>query len=223
MTSQRHAENDPVVAEAEKDARVAEGVAHVLRVDPAFGPIAAAAGPFAPRAPAGDAFAALVRAIVFQQLNGRAAETIHGRLLALLGGRASADAVLKASTEALRAVGLSGSKVASVVDLATKTTDGTVPLERIEELGDDEIVRRLVEVRGIGRWTAEMFLLFQLRRLDVWPVDDFAVRKGFGIIHGSGEAPKPKALDALGEQYRPFRSVAAWYCWRATDTVLPQG
>jgi DNA-3-methyladenine glycosylase II len=77
-------------------------------------------------------------------------------------------------------------------------------------------------VRGIGRWTAEMFLLFQLRRLDVWPVDDFAVRKGFGVVHGLPEAPKPKALDALGEIYRPYRSVAAWYCWRATDTVLPE-
>jgi len=96
-----------------------------------------------------------------------------------------------------------------------------VPLDRIEELGDDEVVRRLIEVRGIGRWTAEMFLMFRLRRLDVWPVDDYGVRKGYGIIHGLEESPKPKALDALGERYRPYRSIAAWYCWRATDTVLP--
>src|SRR5215213_10908366 len=135
MTSERHVEIDPAAAAAEQDARLAAGTAHIVRVDPAFGPIVAAAGPFAPRAPAGDAFNALVRAIVFQQLNGRAAETIHGRLLALLGGTASADAVLKASIGELRSVGLSGSKAASLVDLATKTSDGTVPLERIEELG----------------------------------------------------------------------------------------
>jgi 3-methyladenine DNA glycosylase/8-oxoguanine DNA glycosylase len=197
------------------------GAAHVVRVDPAYRRVVAAAGPFAPPVATGDAFGALVRAIVFQQLNGRAAETIHGRLLALLGGEATAGAVLAAPPEALRAVGLSAAKAASIVDLARKTSDGTVPLERIEDLGDDEIVSRLVAVRGIGRWTAEMFLLFRLGRLDVWPVDDFAVRKGYAIVHGLEASPKPKALQALGEIYRPYRSVAAWYCWRATDTVLP--
>lgn len=218
------AESEPAAGPAatgEHDPIYKEGAAHIVRVDPAYAAVVAAAGPFAPQAATGDAFSALVRAIVYQQLNGRAAETIHRRLLTLLGGEATADAVLKASMAELRSVGLSGSKAASVVDLAAKTTDGTVPLDRIEDLGDDEVVRRLIEVRGIGRWTAEMFLMFKLRRLDVWPVDDYGVRKGYGIIHGMEESPKPKALEALGEPYRPYRSIAAWYCWRATDTVLP--
>jgi DNA-3-methyladenine glycosylase II len=196
--------------------------AHVVRVDPAFGRVVEAVGPFQPRPPQADDFNALARAIVYQQLAGRAAQAIHGRFLGLYDGHATAEAVSRTSLDDLRAVGLSGSKAAALLDLAAKTSDGTVPLDRITALPDDEIVRRLTEVRGIGRWTAEMFLLFQLRRLDVWPVDDFAVRKGFGIIHGLPEAPKPKALDALGDVYRPYRSVAAWYCWRAIDTVLPE-
>ncbi|HEV8633764.1 MAG TPA: hypothetical protein VG370_05940 [Chloroflexota bacterium] len=96
-------------------------------------------------------------------------------------------------------------------------------LDRLAELPDAEVVGRLRAVRGVGRWTAEMFLLFQLRRLDVWPVDDLAVRRGFAIIHGLAEPPRPRELDAAGEPYRPYRSVAAWYCWRAIDTVLPEG
>ena len=116
---------------------------------------------------------------------------------------------------------MSANKAASLVDLASKTTDGTVPLDRIEDLSDSEVVERLSAVRGIGRWTAEMFLIFHLRRLDVWPVDDFGVRKGFAAIRGLTEPPRPKALDALGEVYRPYRSVGAWYCWRAANTVLP--
>ncbi len=200
-----------------------DGTAHVARVDPAFRRVIDAAGAFNPRPPEGDYFNALVRAIVFQQLAGSAARAIHGRLLALFDGPPTASAVLRRSTDDLRSVGLSASKVASLVDLAARTSDGTVPLERIEALPDDEIVARLSTVRGIGRWTAEMFLLFQLRRLDVWPVDDFAVRKGFALIHDLPEHPKPKALDAHGEIYRPYRSVAAWYCWRAIDTILPDG
>jgi DNA-3-methyladenine glycosylase II len=196
--------------------------AHVVRADPAFGRVVEAVGPFQPRPPQADDFNALARAIVYQQLAGRAAQAIHARFLGLYDGHATAEAVLRTPLDDLRAVGLSGSKAAALLDLAAKTSDGTVPLDRITALPDAEIVRRLTEVRGIGRWTAEMFLLFQLRRLDVWPVDDFAVRKGFGIIHGLPEAPQPKALDALGEIYRPYRSVAAWYCWRAIDTVLPE-
>jgi DNA-3-methyladenine glycosylase II len=202
---------------------VEAAVAHVVAVDPAFERVARAVGPYAPRPPQVDYFNALVRAIVYQQLAGRAAAAIHGRFLGLFEGTATPEAVLRTAPEALRAVGLSGAKTASILDLALKSTDGTVPLDELEHLDDAEIVRRLTQVRGIGRWTAEMFLLFQLRRLDVWPVDDLAVRKGFAVIHGSPESPKPKELDALGEIYRPYRSVAAWYCWRATDTVLPEG
>jgi DNA-3-methyladenine glycosylase II len=202
---------------------VEEAVTHVLRVDPAFARVIWAVGPFAPRPPQVDSFNALVRAIVYQQLAGRAAAAIHGRFVALFEGHPRAEAVLATPTQQLRAAGLSAAKTASILDLAAKTTDGTVPLGRIEELPDDEVVRRLTAVRGIGRWTAEMFLIFQLRRLDVWPVDDLAVRKGYAVIHRLAASPKPRELETLGETYRPYRSVAAWYCWRATDTVLPEG
>jgi DNA-3-methyladenine glycosylase II len=115
-------------------------------------------------------------------------------------------------------VGLSGSKTASIRDLAQKVADGDVELDRVGRLSDDEIVGELTLVRGIGRWTAEMFLIFQLGRLDVWPVDDFGVRRGYGILHGMTEMPAPKVLEPLGDAYRPYRSIAAWYCWRAADT-----
>jgi DNA-3-methyladenine glycosylase II len=197
------------------------GAAHIARVDPAFAPLMRAAGPFTPRPPDADAFNSLARAIVFQQLAGHAARAIHGRFAALFGGHPTAEAVLQTPIGQLRAVGLSGSKAASIADLALKVTDGTVPLDRLDELADAEIVQRLIAVRGIGRWTAEMFLIFQLRRPDVWPVDDLGIRKGFAAIHGLAVPPTPKALDALGEIYRPYRSTVAWYCWRAVDTVLP--
>jgi DNA-3-methyladenine glycosylase II len=196
--------------------------AHILRVDPAFARVVEAAGPFTPRPPDADAFNSLARAIVFQQLAGHAARAIHGRFAALFDGHPTADAVVRTSIDQLRGVGLSGNKAASIADLALKTTDGTLPLERLDELTDAEIVQRLVAVRGIGRWTAEMFLIFQLRRPDVWPVDDLGIRKGFASIHGLPTPPTPKALDVLGEIYRPYRSIAAWYCWQAVDTVLPE-
>ena len=196
--------------------------AHIVQVDPAFAGVVQAAGPFAPRPPDGNAFISLTRAIVFQQLAGHAARAIYGRFTALYDGQPTAEAILGTPIDQLRAVGLSGNKAASIADLALKSTDGTVPLDRLDELSDAEIVERLSKVRGIGRWTAEMFLIFQLRRPDVWPVDDFGVRKGFAAIHSLPAPPPPKALDALGEVYRPYRSVAAWYCWRAVDTVLPQ-
>jgi DNA-3-methyladenine glycosylase II len=194
----------------------------IASVDPAFRALIDAVGPFEPRPPDADAFNSLARAIVFQQLAGRAARAIHGRFAALYDGHPTPEAVLQTSTEDLRAAGLSGAKTASLQDLSRKATDGTLPLDHLDELSDAEIVARLSTVRGIGRWTAEMFLLFQLRRPDVWPVDDFGVRKGYARIHNLEVAPTPKALDALGEIYRPHRSAAAWYCWRAVDTVLPQ-
>jgi DNA-3-methyladenine glycosylase II len=198
-----------------------DAAAHIVRVDPAFAPIVDTAGPFMPRPPDGDYFNSLARAIVYQQLAGRAARAIHGRFVALYAGQPTAHAILHTPVDDLRGAGLSGAKAISIRDLALKSTDGTVPLERLDELSDDDIVARLSTIRGIGRWTAEMFLLFQLRRPDVWPVDDFGVRKGFAHIHALAEPPKPKALQALGDVYRPFRSAAAWYCWRAVDTVLP--
>lgn len=174
-------------------------------------------GPPDIRPPQRTPFEALVRAICFQQLSGRAAATIHGRFVELIDGEVTPERVLRLSHEELRSVGLSTAKARSVADLAAKSVDGTVPLDRLGRLSDEELIERLVVVRGIGRWTAEMFLIFQLRRLDVWPVDDLGVRKGFARIHGIRPMPTPKELLSLGDRYRPYRSIAAWYCWRATE------
>lgn len=194
----------------------------IVRVDPAFAPVVQAAGRFAPRAPGTDAFNALAQAIVYQQLAGRAAAAIHGRFVALFGGEPpTAAAVLRLPVEALRGAGLSGAKAAAIIDLATKCGDGTIPLAELPAMVDDDVVARLSAVRGVGRWTAEMFLLFDLRRPDVWPVDDFGVRKGWAAIHANAVMPSPRELMALGEVLRPHRSAAAWYCWRAVDTLTP--
>jgi DNA-3-methyladenine glycosylase II len=163
-------------------------------------------------------FAALVRSVTHQQLAGAAAQAIHGRLVHSLGDEITPERLLATPTEELRAAGLSGNKVLSLQDLATKVLDGTVVLDprRLARESDDEVVARLTTVRGIGKWSAEMFLMFQLRRLDVWPTGDLGVRKGFGLAWGI-PTPSTKELDALGEPYHPYRSIVAWYCWRATQ------
>jgi len=168
-------------------------------------------------------FAELARAVCYQQLAGSAARAIHGRLESLLDGAPTAEAVVALGPEPLRAVGLSGSKARTICDLAAHVVDGEVQLDRVARLADDEIVRELTGVWGIGRWTAEMFLIFQLGRLDVWPVGDYGVRKGYARLHALAEMPTVGELEPLGDPYRPYRSVAAWYCWRAVDTVLPTG
>ena len=160
-------------------------------------------------------FAALAESILYQQLAGAAAAAIHRRFVALFGGDLSPDAVLALPARKLRAAGLSRSKVASIRDLAAKVVDGTVRLQRIGRLADEEIITSLSVVRGIGRWTAERFLIFQLRRLEVWPVGDYGVRTGYALAYGLPTLPTPKELQALGERFRPYRTVAAWYCWRA--------
>jgi DNA-3-methyladenine glycosylase II len=163
-------------------------------------------------------FAALVRAIVYQQLAGSAASAIHRRLLTALNDDPQPDALLALSTDTLRLVGLSANKMASLRDLAAKVLDGTIVLSPrgLSRQSDDEIVARLSTVRGIGPWTAQMFLLFQLRRLDVWPTGDLGVRRGYGL---AWHVPTPTAseLESLGDPYRPYRSVVAWYCWRAAE------
>lgn len=180
-------------------------------------------GPFRLPKPTTDHFAALAESILYQQLAGAAAAAIHRRFVALFDGDLSPQAVLTLPEERLRGAGLSGSKAASIRDLATKVADGTVPLARIGRLPDQAIIDRLSVVRGIGRWTAEMFLIFQLRRLDVWPVDDYGVRKGYALAYGLPELLKPKQLQVEGERFRPYRTVAAWYCWRAVHAALPAG
>ena len=180
--------------------------------------LVAEAGPPVFRPPHDTHFAALVRSVLYQQLAGAAAATIHGRLIALLEDEVTPERVLSVPPESLRAVGLSGNKAASITDLAAKVLDGTVALDprALSREPDEEVIVRLTTVRGIGRWTAEMFLMFQLRRLDVWPVGDLGVRKGFGLAHRI-PMPGPKELGPLGDPYRPYRSVAAWYCWRACE------
>jgi DNA-3-methyladenine glycosylase II len=169
-------------------------------------------------APTETHFGTLVRAVTYQQLAGPAARAIHGRLIAALDDAVTPEGLLALSDQTLRSVGLSGAKVASLRDLAAKVLDGTVVLEprKLARQTDDEIVTRLSSVRGIGRWSAEMFLIFQLRRLDVWPTGDLGVRRGYGLAWGV-DTPTPKQLDALGEPYHPYRSIVAWYCWRAVE------
>ena len=169
------------------------------------------------RVPAPERFAALARSIAYQQLAGRAATVIHGRFVDAVGGDVRAEAVLAASPEQLAAAGLSRAKSSAIVDLASKVVSGEVQLERIGRLGDEEIIDHLVAVRGIGRWTAQMFLLGTLGRPDVWPTGDYGVRAGFALAFGHHELPAPKELEALGEPFRPHRSAVAWYCWRAVD------
>ena len=165
-------------------------------------------------------FDALAESIAYQQLSGKAAATIFGRVRALFprGKYLDPEKILATPDESFRAAGLSRSKIAAVKDLAAKTIDGTVPSARaIARMSDEEIILRLTEVRGIGRWTVEMLLLFDLGRPDVWPVDDYGVRKGFAKIFGRRKLPTPKQLMKFGEKWRPYRSVAAWYFWRALD------
>ena len=184
--------------------------------DPVLADLVARAGPitYRPRNPDGH-FGALVRAIVFQQLAGAAANAIHGRVRALVHGDLTPEALNAVSDKKLRGAGLSAAKLASLRDLSAKVLDGTVQLNGSSRLSDDEIIARLTTVRGIGRWTAEMYLMFELRRLDVWPVDDLGVRAGYGLAWGLDPPPTAKELDPLGDRFRPYRSIVARYCWAA--------
>jgi DNA-3-methyladenine glycosylase II len=186
--------------------------------DPVIGRLLAETGPPRLRRLPGPPFAAIVQAIVYQQLAGAAAAAIHGRLVAALGGDVQPEALAALSDETMRAVGMSRNKMLSLRDLAAKVLDGTVVLSPrgLARQSDEEIITRLSTVRGIGRWTAEMFLLFQLRRLDVWPTGDLGVRRGYGLAWGI-PMPTAKQLEPLGEPFRPYRSAAAWYCWRAAE------
>jgi DNA-3-methyladenine glycosylase II len=195
-------------------------VRHLAKADPVLAKLMKRAGPFALKTRhMHNPFEALARNVVFQQLHGSAAEAIHRRVVGLFGGgRLRPQDVLGASDGELRGVGLSGAKTAALKDLAAKTLDGTVPtLARLKRMEDEEIVERLTQVRGIGRWTVEMLLMFRLGRPDVLPVGDFAVRKGFMVAYGLGEMPKPKELERHAETWRPYRSVASWYMWRALE------
>lgn len=191
----------------------------LLARDRHFGPVVRAVGPVRVPRSGEEPFVYLARAIVYQQLAGAAARTIHGRMVEALGGRVTPAAVLAAPEKHLRNAGLSASKLKAIRDLAARTESGDVDLTlaALERATDEEVRERLTRVWGIGPWTAQMFLMFRLHRPDVWPVLDLGVRNGWARIHGLDEAPEARALEPLGEPHRPWRSAAAWYCWRALE------
>jgi DNA-3-methyladenine glycosylase II len=193
----------------------------VLKADPVMASLMAAAGPCRIEARRFQApFQALAHAIAHQQLHGVAAQRILARFVALFEppNFPSPAQVLAASDQQLRAVGFSAAKAAALKDLAAKTLSGVVPThEELQQLSDLEIIERLSSVRGIGRWTVEMMLMFQLQRPDVLPVGDFGVRNGFRLAYGLKGMPTPRALAQFGERWQPYRSAAAWYLWRAVE------
>jgi DNA-3-methyladenine glycosylase II len=193
----------------------------VLKADPVMAGLIAAAVRYEPDERLRQTpFEVLARAIAHQQLHATAANNILQRFVALFEGGAFPlpQHVIETDAARLRAVGFSHSKIAALKDLAAKATQGVVP-ERaeLETLSDEQIIERVTQVRGIGRWTVEMMLMFQLQRPDVLPIDDFGVRKGFQLAYGLKGMPRPKALAAFGERWKPYRSIAAWYLWRAND------
>jgi DNA-3-methyladenine glycosylase II len=194
---------------------------HLAEADPRLGELMERAGPFTMRPlPTQSLFAALARSIVYQQLSGKAAGTILSRTVQLFAPRRfpTPRDLLEAPTERLRAAGLSAAKTAALKDLSARTLDGTVPsLAQIRRMDDEAIIERLTEVRGIGRWTVEMLLIFRLGRPDVLPLTDLGVRKGFGVTFRSGPRPEPAVMLRRAERWRPYRSVASWYLWRALE------
>lgn len=187
--------------------------------DPVMGALIASLGPMhRDQRMRGETFPVLLRAIVYQQLSGKAAGTIHGRVLALFGERQPAAAALAGiGDDALRGAGLSANKLRALRDLAAKCQDGTVPAMRsLRRLDDEAIIQRLTAVRGVGRWTVEMLLIFRLRRPDVLSATDLGIRKGYAVVYGCG-LPAPAELARIGQAWAPYRSVASWYLWRAAE------
>lgn len=196
-------------------------VAHLRRVDPKLAVVMRRAGPCGLEARLQrPPFEELLRAIVYQQLSGKAAGTIHGRVRALFPPRRALDprAVLEMPEERMRGAGLSRAKLAAARDLAAKAIEGVVPTAAaLRRMPDDEIIERLTTVRGVGTWTVQMLLIFRLGRPDVLPVDDLGIQKGFQLTYGTRQRPKRDRIEREARKWRPFRSVASWYLWRATD------
>lgn len=205
-------------ADAVGDA-LAAGVRHLAAQDDVARGLVERFGPPPRRVPTppGRRFEELVRSIVHQQLAGKAAAAIHARLVAGLGGSVTVEAVLDSPPDLLRACGLSASKAAAVSELAGQVRSGALVLATIGRLRDEQVVVQLTQVRGIGRWTAEMFLLGALARPDVWPVGDFGVRAGYAAAWGLADPPSAAEMRTIGLAYQPYRSLLAWYCWRAAD------
>jgi DNA-3-methyladenine glycosylase II len=205
-----------------------EAVAHLRAADAKLAALIDRAGPFTMKLDAWSSpFESLVESILYQQLHGKAAATIHRRVREFFGGAPSPELLLDAPEERLRACGVSGNKIKAMRDLAAKTLDGTVPTHAaIRKMPNEEIIQRLTEVRGIGPWTVEMLLIFRMGRPDVLPVSDYGVRKGFALTFlrlpktravTAADLPKPEAMLRRGEKWKPYRSVASWYMWRACD------
>jgi len=208
----------------------AEAVEHLKAKDAKLGALIERAGPFTLRLdPAPSPFESLLESILYQQLHGKAAATIHRRVREYFGGDPAPQLLLDTPDDPLRAAGVSGNKIRALRDLAAKTLDGTVPTHAaIKRMTDAEIVERLTAVRGIGPWTVEMLLIFRMGRPDVLPVTDYGVRKGFALTFlripktralEAADLPKPEVLLKRGKRWAPFRSVASWYLWRACDLV----
>lgn len=190
----------------------------IAAIDPAFTVAIKELPPctFGIEKPRITSYQSLVRSVIAQQVSTAAARTITSRLEVLCGGSITASRVGALTAKKLQSVGLTGAKVRTLSELTTAINSGEINFRRFPHLTDEEIVQELVLLFGIGRWTAEMFLIFHLGRLDVWPIDDLAVRRGWDNLHGNSEPIKPKALNALGEPFTGMRSVVAWYCWRAS-------
>jgi DNA-3-methyladenine glycosylase II len=197
-------------------------VVHLKSVDPILESLIEKVGPLTLKAKRVPVFHSLVQAIIFQQLSGKAADTIYARFKALFGndGGLSPEQVLAVDLERLRSAGLSRPKAGYVRGLAERAVSGSLPtLDECDQLGDAEIVERLIEIKGVGRWTVEMFLIFNLGRLDVLPVHDLGVRRGFQIAYRKKKMPEPEQLERFGERWRPYRTVVARYLWRAVDSL----
>lgn len=200
-----------------------KAVAHLKKVDPKLAEVIERIGPFKGWPVSnGTHFDAVCRSIVFQQLSGKAAGTIHGRFHGIYGGRAPLPDELATTTDdKLRAVGLSRQKSAYLKDLGAKVAAGDLPIETLHELTDDEVITALTQVKGIGRWTAQMFLMFRLGRPDVLPDLDLGVQKGIQRTYRLRKLPTPERVKKIGAKWAPYRSVGAWYMWRLLDAPTP--
>ena len=190
----------------------------IVAVDPAFAPAIKKLPPctFGLEKPKITSYQSLIRSVIAQQVSTAAARTITSRLEVQCGGSITATKVGALSAKKLQSVGLTGAKVRTISELTNASLSGEINFRKFAYLSDEEIVQELLPLFGIGRWTVEMFLIFHLGRLDVWPVDDLAVRRGWDNLHGNSEPIKPKVLNALGKPFAGMRSVVAWYCWRAS-------
>jgi len=195
-------------------------VQYLCQVDPILGEMISRVGPLGLKPRRQSPYAALIESVIHQQLSGKAAATILRRFRALFPGRAfpKPQDVLLSPDEVLRSAGLSRAKTAAIKDICQKMLDGVVPtLAQIQHLPDEEIVQRLITIRGVGRWTVEMLLIFRLGRFDVLPIHDLGIQKGFARTYGRRKLPSPEALLKHGEKWRPYRTIAAWYLWRSLE------